>query len=287
MRGFTAAMAALLLAAPAWAEPALWRVDSPTATVYLMGTMHILPKPAAWFGPKIAAAFDASDTVYEEADIGLNDPGLAARVMAEATAPDYNLWAALAGPYADKFHTELHACGLPDEAVTHLRPWMASMMASICQMMAGAGGRLGPMRDNPEAVLLDKARAANKPVKYFETAEQQIGYLAHAPEAAQMGQLRQAIDEASGAKDSFAETETAWLNGDVGAIAKAVALSKHDDKPFYDTVFTQRNIRFAARITEMLSDHGTVFVAIGAGHLAGPDSVIALLEKQGLKPARQ
>jgi uncharacterized protein YbaP (TraB family) len=287
MRGATAILAALLLVSPAHAEPALWRIESPTAKIYLFGTMHILPKPADWLGPKITAAFQASDTLWEEADIGLNDPSLAARVLADATAPDYDLWAALAGPYADKLHTELHACGLPDEVVAHVRPWMASMMTSICQMMASGGGKLGPMRDNPEALLLDKAHAAGKPVAYFETAEQQIGYLAHAPEAAQMGQLHQAIDEAAGGKDSFAEIETAWLSGDVAAIAASVAQSEKDDKAFYETVFPQRNARFAARIADMLKGRGTIFVAIGAGHLAGPDSVIAILEKQGIKSQRQ
>jgi uncharacterized protein YbaP (TraB family) len=287
MRGAAAILAALLLACPARAEPALWRIDSPTAKIYLFGTMHILPKPAEWFGPKIAAAFQASDTLWEEADIGLNDPSLAERVMEEATSPDYDLWAALAGPYADKFHTELKACGLPDEAVAHLRPWMASMMTSICQMMASAGGQLGPIRDNPEALLLDKAHAAGKQVAYFETAEQQIGYLSNAPEAAQMGQLHQAIDEAAGGKDSFAEMETAWLNGDVAAIAASVAQSEKDDKAFYETVFPQRNARFSARIADMLKGRGTIFVAIGAGHLAGPDSVIALLEKLGIKAQLQ
>jgi uncharacterized protein YbaP (TraB family) len=283
MRSSPAIVAALLLAWPARAEPALWHVDSPTAKIYLFGTMHILPKPAQWFGPKIAAAFAASGTLWEEADIGFNDPSLASRVMAEATSPDYDLWAELAGPYADKFHTELKSCGLPDEAVTHVRPWMAAMMASICQMMAKAGGKLGPMRDNPEALLLDKARAAGKLVAYFETAEQQIGYLAQASQAAQLGQLRQAIDEAAGTKDNFAETETAWLNGDVAAIAAFVAQSERDDKAFYETVFPQRNARFCARIADMLNSHGTIFVAIGAGHLAGPDSVIACLQQRGVK----
>ena len=287
------AVAASLLAAcavcapPGWADPALWRVDSPTARVYLFGTMHILPKPADWFEGKIAAAFHDSGVIWEEADVGLNDPELVARIMSEAVAPDYDLMAALPPAYATKLHDQMDGCGLGDGVVTHVKPWMATMMVSICQMMAGAGGKLGPMSDNPEAVLNAKARENGKGMLYFETADQQIGYLSGAPEAAQMSQLKQAFDQASGGKDEFGPIETAWLAGDVAGIAANVEQSRKEDPASYDVVFKQRNARFAERIEDIIKGHGTVFVAIGAGHFAGPDSVIALLEKAGIKVARQ
>ena len=287
MRRLAALCAVLLLAFPARAEPALWRADSPTARVYLFGTMHILPKAADWFGPKITAAFKESGALWEEADIGLHDPQLMARVMAEGTAPDYNLWSALSDADAAELRGVLHTCGLDAAIVTHQRPWMATNVVGICQIIAAAGGKLGPMSDNPEAVLLARAKAHNKSLGYFETAEQQIGYMESASPAAQLGQLRQAIEEAATSETEYVKTETAWLNGDVAAIAASIAPARSEDKAFYETIFTQRNRRFAARIAEMLKGHGTVFVAIGAGHLAGPDSVIAMLGEQGIEVRRQ
>jgi uncharacterized protein YbaP (TraB family) len=240
-----------------------------------------------WFGPKIAAAFHDSATVWEEADVGLDDPSILPRIMSQAMAPDYDLMAALPPVYAAKLHKQLDGCGLGDAVVAHVRPWMATMMVAICQMMTGAGGQLGAMHDNPEAVLLDKAKESGKGMMYFETAEQQINFLASAPEAAQMGQLRQAIDQAASGKDEYAGMETAWSNGDVTEIAKTVEQSRKEDPASYATVFTERNERFAARIEDILKGHGTVLVAIGAGHLVGPDSVIADLEKKGIKAERQ
>jgi uncharacterized protein YbaP (TraB family) len=287
MRHMAALCAVLLLVFPAHAAPALWRADSPTARVYLFGTMHILPKAADWLGPKITAAFDASGALWEEADIGLHNPELMARVLAEGTAQDYNLWFALNADDAAKLRAALHTCGLDSAIVTHQRPWMATMVVGICQIIAAAGGKLGPMSDNPETVLLDRAKTQNKTLGYFETAEQQIGYMESASPDAQLGQLRQAIDEAATSETEYAKTETAWLNGDVAAIATSIAPAKNEDKAFYDTIFTQRNKRFAAKIADMLKGHGTVFVAIGAGHLAGPDSVIAMLAKQGIQAKTQ
>ena len=280
-------LAAALVALPARGEPALWRVDSPTARVYLFGTMHILPKQAAWFAPKIAAAFNASGTLWEEADVGQADANAASGILGRALDDNYDLWSHLPAGYADKFRGQLTDCHLPPEIVTHTRPWMAAMMASICQMMKEEGGNLGPMRAAPEAMLADKAHESGKPMQFFETAQQQIDYLANAPETAQLSQLRQAIDEAAGGKDDFAHTEAAWLEGDVAAIAASVAHTRDSDPAFYATVFPERNARFAARIEQMLRERGTVFVAIGAGHLAGGDSVIAMLAKKGIVAARQ
>jgi uncharacterized protein YbaP (TraB family) len=280
-------MGLLGLPAAARAQPALWRADSATAHVYLFGTMHILPKKADWLSPKIAAAFALSGTLWEEADVGISNPQLAAHIMTQAMAPDFDLWSALPAPYATKFRGQLHSCGLDPLMAAHVKPWMASMMVTICQMMGTHGGNLGPAADNPEAVLLSRARADGKSLQYFETAEQQIGYMSGAPQSAQLAQLRQAIDEAQTGQDEFGKLETAWVSGDVAKIAASVAASRKEDEAFYQTIFVQRNARFAARIADMLRGRGTIFVAIGAGHLAGDDSVIRLLDARGVTVTRQ
>jgi uncharacterized protein YbaP (TraB family) len=282
-----ALLAAIVPMVPARAEPALWRADSATAHVYLFGTMHILPKKADWFGPKISAAFNASSTLWEEADIGTNNPQLAAKIMTQALAPDFDLWAAIPAPTATKFRGELHGCGIDPGFMTHMKPWMASMMVTICQIMAASKGGLGASGDNPEAALLARAQGAGKSVAYFETAEQQIGYISGAPQSAQLTQLKQAIDEAETGHDDYGKLESAWLAADVSKIADSVVDTRKQDEAFYQTIFVQRNQRFAKRIAEMLHDHGTVFVAIGAGHFAGNDSVLRMLADQGIKVARQ
>jgi len=283
----TAFLLGLLLAWPARAEPALWRVDSPTAHVYLFGTMHILPKPAAWLSPKITAAFHASDTLWEEADTDASNSEMADEIMTKAIAPDFDLWQALPGSYVIKFRDELHTCGLDPAIMAHVKPWMASMMVTICQMMAGHGGSLGAAADNPEAALLSRAHADAKAVNYFETIDQQIGYMSNAPEAAQLAQLRQSIDEAQKGDDELDTLEVSWMAGDVAKIAASVMDTRKQDEAFYQTIFVQRNQRFAKRIAEMLHGRGTVFVAIGAGHLAGEDSVLRMLSNQGVVAVRQ
>lgn len=270
-------LCAAWLSAPARADPALWVVQSPTARIFLFGTMHILPRKADWLSPEIASAFDQSAVLMEEADVGLTDPARAQRIMAQAVSPDIDLWRALSPDRAAKFRAQVRACGLPDVVVGHFRPWFAAMLPTICGLMADADHPLDTRSSSPEAALVRRAKEQGKRLAFFETAEQQIGYLSGASEAAQMSGLRQSIDQGSADAEDFSGMEKAWLAGDVGAIAALVTDSRRQDPQSYDTIFLDRNRRFAARILELLRGHDTVFVAIGAGHLAGPDSVQAQL----------
>jgi uncharacterized protein YbaP (TraB family) len=54
----------------------------------------------------------------------------------------------------------------------------------------------------------------------------------------------------------------------------------------YNTLLTERNRRWAQQVAQMLDSHQTVFVAVGAAHLAGPDDVQAQLQKLGIAVER-
>jgi hypothetical protein len=266
------------------AEPALWLVQSPTAKIYLFGTMHVLPKHVDWFGPRISAAFAASTILFEEADIGMVQPQVMSHIMNEAVSPDFDLLPLLSSKTAAKFTELVRSCHLPLNVVSHFRPWFAAMLPTMCDLMAGSEGALDS-KLGPEGALITRAKQQHKQIDFFETADQQIGYLSNAPEKIQIAELEQAIDEDD--PSELTRIEDAWFNGDVAAIAKSVAHDRGDDETTYQTIFVHRNERFAQRIATLLRGHDTAFVAIGAGHLAGPDSVQVQLEKQGFKSNRQ
>jgi hypothetical protein len=269
---------ALLLcaaAANAGAEPAIWVVQGPAARVYLFGTMHILDKPIDWFGAKISAAFADSKTLFEEADIGMQDPEMLSRLMDEAVSPGIDLWRMLPAKSAAKFRELVRSCQLPEDMVAHFRPWFAAMLPTTCQVLASDDDSAPA---TPEADLLARAKEAGTKVEFFETIDQQIALLAGTPEKVQLAELEQAIDEGG---DDLASMETAWVNGDLDSLTRLVMQAHADDDVSYQTIFVQRNQRFAARIETLLHGTATVFVAIGAGHFVGPDSVQAQLARDG------
>jgi uncharacterized protein YbaP (TraB family) len=271
---------------PAHAEPAIWLVQGPGAKVYLFGTMHILPKNSVWFGPKIEAAFNDSQELWEEADIGLGGGQPPPDILARAVQPGGDLWAKLPPAYADKFRDQLRRCHLPANVVATYRPWFATLIPGLCDVIAQGGATLTSGTNGPEGTLLSRAKADHKQLNFFETADQQFGYMADAPEAVQMKQLREAIDDGGTDQDDFKGMESNWAAGNLPAIDKIVADTKSKDPEFYATLFTQRNIRFAEKLLPLLHGTRTIFVAIGAAHLAGPDSVQAQLVQHGFTAKR-
>lgn len=285
---FRATLAALcLLALPARAEPALWRVDGPHARVYLFGTIHLLPKNAVWFGAAARKAFAESGTLWEEADIGMTDPQRAAALLAHAPDPGFDLWSVLTSADAAQFRDELRRCGLDGSVVAHVHVWMTIMMVSVCQAMEEGHGGIAAADAGPEGILLKQARADHKATEFFETADEQVAIFADEPQAVQLAQLRQSIREAKSGKDSFSAIEGAWARGDTNAIARVIADARREDPVLFGAMFTARNKRFAARILNMLHGQGVAFVAIGAGHLWGPDAVPGMLAAAGFTPVRQ
>ncbi len=270
---------ACLISATARAEPAIWLVQSPTAKIYLFGTMHVLPKKVDWFGPKISAALSQSSVLALEADVTPGNTGAVQSMMAQAIAPTYDLWSKLPAATVAKFRVLIAKCHLTNAVVAHFRPWFAAILPTMCVLLEGDGGHFSVASASPELALIARAKDGHKDLAFFETAEQQIGYLSSAGEAVQIKELETAIDEGDQSQSDLDRMQAAWVSGDVAATARIVEEARRQGGDFYEVMFKQRNKRFATRIAEMLRGSKTVFVAIGAGHLAGPDSVQAQLAR--------
>ena len=90
--------------------------------------------------------------------------------------------------------------------------------------------------------------------------------------------------------DQFAEFDAiterlleAWRTGDIEGIERDILAPLREASPgAYDILFTNRNRSWTNNIVSMLSDNKDYFIAVGAGHLVGEDSVVDLLSNQGL-----
>ena len=126
--------------------------------------------------------------------------------------------------------------------------------------------------------------AAGKPVLGLETAEQQIRFLADMPRAIELALLRSTMRDANKGTFRLTELIDAWKAGDVDGIARIGNddMRRHEPK-LYQLLLVQRNQAWATKIAAMLQQPGTVFIAVGAAHLAGPDSVQVQLQKLGVE----
>jgi len=275
---------ALLAAAPTLAEPALWKVRGPHATVYLFGTVHTLRADTVWRSPKIDTAFGASKTLYEELSNTGEQSALQPLVAKYGLDPGHPLSGKLGEAGKAKLVAVAAKLGAPVEQLDALRPWMAAVGLSTLSV-AKAG------YDPNSAVDLKLKAAATeqgKSVAGFETMEQQIRGLADLPEPVQVQFLLSTLDEADRGSGLLDQVVAAWTAGDLDRLqlltTDAVKLKYPE---FYQRLFVERNRGFATQVEGLLKGEGVYFVAIGAGHLVGPDSVQADLAKAGVTVIRQ
>ena len=275
----------LLLAAPVTAAPALWVVRRAHSTVYLFGTVHLLPNDTAWRFPALDKALAASDSLTIE----LTDDGSAhmqALVLQYGLDPGH--------PLADKLTPAenialAHAAqiaGVPGGARTLqvMRPWLAALTLAVAPLIKAG---LDPAH-GVDKQLKAQMLAAGKPVRGLETSAQQIRLLADLPPQVALAFLRATLREVDKGQTALTQLIDAWKAGDTASIARLEDAELRQREPtLYQRLLVRRNQAWATQIAAMLQQPGTVFIAVGAAHLAGPDSVQAQLRKLGIEAIRQ
>ena len=277
------ASALALAAGSAHAAPAIWVVKG-RMRPSICSARCICSRPNAdWLTPKIQKAFDASDNLTLEIANIDDEAAMVPIVMKLGFDAAHPLNTILTPADETKLEAAETALGIPSAQVNVMRPWMASITLTVAPMLkAGYDPQAGVDRE-----LKKMADARKEPVNGFETAEQQLRYFADMPDAEQIVMLRESIDDYPTAMDKIDALEKAWADGDVDKVGEMVNNDmKKDDPALYDLMLVKRNERFADQIVEKLKGAGVSFVAVGAGHLAGPDSVQAQLAKMGIKAER-
>jgi uncharacterized protein YbaP (TraB family) len=270
-------------ATPGDADPALWVVKDEDTTVYLFGTIHLLKPGLSWFDEAVKAAFDKSDTLVTEI-VAPDDAAMKALVArVGAAAPD-------APPLsqripADKraaYDAALKKLGVPAAAFDRLKPWLAAVTVSMAPLQSmGYDGANGP-----EQVLEAAAKAQGKKELGLETAEQQFGYFDSLSEPAQIGFLTSTIDELPNMGPLIERMVTDWAEGDPDGLAAEMNDNLKDEPEVAEKILYARNRTWAGWIAERMKQPGTVFMAVGAGHLAGAGSVQERLRERGLTAER-
>jgi uncharacterized protein YbaP (TraB family) len=164
-----------------------------------------------------------------------------------------------------------------------MRPWLAALTLTTAPLLKAG---LDP-EHGVDKQLQARMAAAGKPVLGLETAEQQMRFLADMPPSVQMDFLRSAMRDVDRGTAVLTELIDAWKNGDVAAIARLEDEDMRQTAPeLYQRLLVKRNQAWATKIAALMQQPGTLFIAVGAAHLAGPDSVQAQLNKQGIETPR-
>ena len=265
-------------------KPALWQVADEDTQVYLFGTIHMLPENYDWRTPAFDQAVAGSrelvvETILDESNpqalaaelarLGISRglPPLAERVPAEKRVL---LEAAIA------------KTGIPRVAFDQMETWAAAFMILGMQfkdlgLTSGAG---------VESVLRANFKAAGKPVGQLETNVEQLSLFDTLPESAQRALLEGSIEAPADMRTEFNQMLSAWARGDVEAIARTFNEDLASSPELRDALIRRRNHNWTQWVRRRMAAPGTLMVAVGAGHLAGPESVVDLLERYGYRVTR-
>ncbi len=275
---------ALLLPAAVVAHPALWAVKDADTTIYLFGTVHLLPDDTAWHSPELNQALAHSHTLYLEITDD-NPAGMAALVLKYGLDPAHPLSGRLGPAELQQLQSAAEHADVPGgmQTLNMMRPWLAALtLATAPLLKAGLDPQHGVDKQLKAQML-----AAGKEVLGLETAEQQIRFLADMPEPTQLDFLRSTLKDVEQGPTQLTELIDAWKAGDVEKIARIEDDDMRQQSPeLYQRLLVERNQAWATKIASLLKAPGTIFIAVGAAHLAGPDSVQAQLRKTGIEAVR-
>ena len=239
------------------ADPAMFVVRDPDTTVYIFGTFHALDGKSDWFNDHVRMAFESSN-----------------ELVLETLVPE--------GP-------RLIAPASPPRLGMSVAP-SASFLATT--RMAIDAGRSQGLKVNygADMILREVAEASGKQVDGLETLESQLNMFAKMP-AATLAPKPKAGDPVGDdpietLSKSMVEMQSAWNRGDQSVFVRMLDQLSHASPETYRMLFADRNSRWADWIAGRMQTPGTVFVAVGAGHLAGKDSLLVRLAQQGIESQR-
>jgi uncharacterized protein YbaP (TraB family) len=260
------AAAALAAATPSYsapvaraAEPAMFVVRDADTTIFIFGTFHALDDQTQWFGDRVRGAFEQSN-----------------ELVLETLIPEQPAQMPLANP------------GFRAPSVTPSASFLATTRMAI-----NAGRAQGMQVGNgADMILRHQAEAEGKPVEGLETLQLQLDMFNRMPPAAPgpaaTPRPGDPVDEnpMASLSNAMAEMQAAWKRGDQSVFARMLDQLQSNAPDTYRMMFTERNARWADWIRARMQTPGTVFVAVGAGHLAGKDSLLVRLAERGIPSQR-
>jgi len=265
------------------AEPAMWVIRDADSTIYLIGTMHLLKHDTEWNAEKV------KQTVHESTELWLevadfDDQSALAPLMAKfGVDPQHPLSTKLNEEQRKRLEKTAMSYNIPAASLETMRPWLAALVLAVSPIMkAGYDPKAGV-----ERVLNAQAVAEGDQIRGFETAEEQIRILADLSDAEQVAFLVSMLDDLEKGLDLLDQLAKAWIDGDTDTITRlSVDEMKREAPTVYQKLIVQRNIAWSEKIAGILKGSGVQQIAVGAAHLAGPDSVQAQLAKRGIKVER-
>nr|WP_137678470.1 TraB/GumN family protein [Parerythrobacter lutipelagi] len=265
------------------AGPALWKVADEDTTIFLFGTVHALPSGLEWYTGPVREAFEASEMLVTEIPMQPQDEAkmqivaLTAGMLPEGTA----LRSLLDQDQRETFDAAMTRVGMPVTGFDRFEPWMAGLTLTLLPLM-----QQGYSPDQGVEKQLIALAGPDMQFGALETIEFQIGIFDSMPQEDQIEFLITSAEQVDDTKSVVDAMVAEWIEGDPDGLADVMNEGLESDPGLADALLYSRNANWAEWIDQRLDQPGSIFIAVGAGHLAGEKSVQDLLDRRGIVATR-
>jgi uncharacterized protein YbaP (TraB family) len=265
------------------AKPALWAVEDEDTTIYLFGTVHVLKPGLSWFDEAVKDAFDKSDQVMLEVVLPEDQAEMAGAMLPLAIDQSgKTLSSRLDADQLTAYQAAMASVGIPAAQFEMFKPWFVGVTLSVLPL---AKYGYDP-EQGAEKQLTKFAKAGGKPIAGLETLTQQLGFFDGLPDASQVSFLNSVVKDLDQMGPILDKLVTLWAKGDPDGLAVVMNESMAATPELTKILLWDRNANWADQLQARMDQPGTVFVAVGAGHLAGENSVQDYLKERGLTATR-
>lgn len=266
----------------------LWQVTAASQQAFLLGSLHFGTEAMYPLADTVMDAYHDSTALVVELNILAADPIQMAQLMlSKGMYPtlENNLKAALTPSSWRALQAAAERFNIPIEIVQQQKPWLAALTLSVQAFkQRGFSERLGI-----DLHFLQLAQD-QKPIIELETAAQQLGLFELLSAEEQEALLVQTLADLDNS-DAYIETMLdSWVEGDAAALNQLLNDSLQANPGtarVYQLLLVDRNVQMTAKIARLLASGERPFVVVGAGHLVGPDSIVAMLREQGYQVTQQ
>jgi uncharacterized protein YbaP (TraB family) len=266
---------AVVFAQSAAPAPAIWRIREGASTVYIFGSLHILPQSFQWRSPAVESAMRESDIFVFEVPV---DEEATARqkafIVKNGLLPaNASLRRVLNRTEFQTYSRILIGAGLKPEHFTRYRPWLAAVVVGLAYVHQRDISTLKGVDDD----IIDYAQAQEKELRYLETIEDQMQLLIRGDDQAQVNALKHQLVALPRAITHTQDLVNTWTRGDAKGFSDLIERDFMGHEEAQDVLISNRNRAWLPSIRELISSGRTAMVTVGAAHIGGPEGVIALL----------
>lgn len=264
------------------AKPALWTVQKGDNITYFLGSFHLLPKNYKWYEGVIQSSFESADELVMETEL---TPEATAKIQGLLIkngffAGEDNLKNHLdADRYAKMLIYAKKLMGQEEAAAQKMKPWFMAMNLSILTIMSNG---MDP-NSGVDKYLEGLAKQSDIAITGLETVTDQMMALIDHPLNVQAAMLSETLDQLDDFQAVMGGYLDAWASGDSDKISKTMVDDMKKYQGIYEALLVKRNANWIPALEGHINSAKTVFVVVGAAHLAGPDSVLKMLEDKGYK----